>query len=738
VICGRRARYRINKAISTFMKTASRLLHCFLSATLLLLVLAASIQAANQTVSNLGDTGLASQLRQKIVACQSGTSPGGTITFSVAGTIMLDPVKGPLPLITTNVTINGGSTVEISGGNTGTNGTRIFNVNAGATLTLKNITLSHAYSASGDGGAVASTGTLNANNAKFLSNATSASWSGSAILCWGPLTITGCEFGFNSGGGGAVKPRSSGAITTITGTNFHDNQSNGTAGGGYGGAMQVFDGPSVTISNSTFNKNSAVHGGAVYVSTNATLNVNDSTFSGNSGAHTGGAIDNAGTTTLRRVTLDHNSTDPEAGGEGGGLYNSATATLENVTLSGNSSTTGGGINTAWGSGPITLTNVTLSGNSAPTGGGIYNGGAFVNGSVALSLKNTLLQKGSSGTNCYSFGGVGGEHSLSDDGSCGFSAGDNITDLFLGPLANNGGPTLTYLPQPGSRAIDNGTGIGAPATDQRGIKRPQLAGVDIGAVEVVPQTFQDTDPSILYDNWFDFGSPNASGGFFRSSNHTSDTVTYKFNATSIKWITRKGPEMGKALVTIDGVNKGTFDLYKSSALWNQQFLFSGLASATHNIVIKVIGTKNASSSDFLVALDGFQVGSSTNAVQESALGVQYNKWIGKTQATASGGSYRVNGSLGADLKFQFSGTSILFVTARGPSYGKVNLYIDGMLVSSNLDLYAPTQQWQYKIGYSGLANGFHVIDVLPAHTKNASSSGYGVVVDAFQAFPNQME
>ena len=720
------------------MKTKLRFPGWLLPVVPLLLVFTVRVQAANQTVSDIGDTGLSSQLRQKIVACQSGTSPGGTITFSVGGIITLDPARGPLPTITTNVTVDGADMVGISGANTGANGTRIFNVATGATLTLQNILLERAYSANGDGGAVASTGALTANNVRFADNATSPSWSGSAILCWGPLTITNCEIAYNTGGGGAVKPRSSGAITNISGSNFHDNQSTGTAGGGYGGAMQVFDGPTVTINKSSFSKNQALHGGAIYVSTNATLNVNDSTFSGNSSAHTGGAIDNAGTATLSRVTLDHNSTDPEAGGEGGGLYNSATATLENVTLSGNSSTTGGGINTAWGSGPITLTNVTLSGNSAPTGGGIYNGGAFVNGSVALTLKNTLLKTGPSGANCSNFGGVGGDHSLSDDGSCGFSAGDNVTDLFLGPLANNGGPTLTHLPQPGSRAIDNGTDTGAPAADQRGIKRPQLAGIDVGAVEVVPQTFQDTDPSILYDNWFDFGSPNASGGFFRSSNHTNDTVTYKFNATSIKWITRKGPEMGKALVTIDGVNKGTFDLYKSSALWNQQFLFSGLASAAHNIVIKVTGTKNASASDFLVALDGFQVGSSTNVVQESALGVQYNKWVGKTQAAASGSSYRVNGSLGADVNFQFSATSILFVTARGPSYGKVNIYIDGMLVSSNLDLYAPTQQWQYKIGYSGLANGFHMIDVRPTHTKNASSSGYGVVVDAFQAFLSQME
>ena len=36
--------------------------------------------------------------------------------------------------------------------------------------------------------------------------------------------------------------------------------------------------------------------------------------------------------------------------------------------------------------------------------------------------------------------------------------------------------------PGSPAIDAGTATGAPATDQRGVARPQGPGVDIGAFE----------------------------------------------------------------------------------------------------------------------------------------------------------------------------------------------------------------------------------------------------------------
>jgi hypothetical protein len=139
------------------------------------------LPTADQLVTDPGDSGLSTQLRHKIDLCQSVAPVGGTITFNVAAPVTLNPANGPLPTITTNVTINGGGTVEISGNN----GTRIFNVNTGATLTLKSITISHAYSAGADGGAVANVGTLNTDHAKFLNNATSPSWSGSAILSWG-------------------------------------------------------------------------------------------------------------------------------------------------------------------------------------------------------------------------------------------------------------------------------------------------------------------------------------------------------------------------------------------------------------------------------------------------------------------------------------------------------------------------------------------------------------------------
>src|SRR6185436_11473956 len=69
--------------------------------------------------------------------------------------------------------------------------------------------------------------------------------------------------------------------------------------------------------------------------------------------------------------------------------------------------------------------------------------------------------------------------------------DYVPDLgfainpLLGPLANNGGPTMTMALLPGSRAIGTGDDslINTSATDQRGYLRSSGGHVDIGAFEV---------------------------------------------------------------------------------------------------------------------------------------------------------------------------------------------------------------------------------------------------------------
>ena len=72
-------------------------------------------------------------------------------------------------------------------------------------------------------------------------------------------------------------------------------------------------------------------------------------------------------------------------------------------------------------------------------------------------------------------------------STGFGADGDLlnVDAKLAPLANNGGSTQTCALLPGSAALGAADAASVPATDQRGITRPQGAAADIGAFEVVP-------------------------------------------------------------------------------------------------------------------------------------------------------------------------------------------------------------------------------------------------------------
>lgn len=495
-------------------KYLSLVLVGFACSALVLLAPPPLAHAADQVVSDCGDSGKDNQFRAKLSAALS--SGGGAITFTCGpATIVL--TQGLLPDINANLTIEGGGKITLSGNDA----MRLFVVQSGATLTLNNIIITKGK-ANADGGAVSNSGTLNVNNSKFLQNETDANHSGGAIVSYGALIITNSEFGFNKGGGGgAVYPRWNSSTTLIQSSRFYDNQAINTFGAGNGGALLAWDGARVTINNSTFTNNKTPNwGGAIFNTANSSLFVDANTIiSGNESFH-GGGIYNQGNATLNYITLSENSAytgggmfsttlvtlnhanlvNNDALETGGGIYSDTKLTLNNVTLSGNSARLGGGIyskgqfggvNVTWSKNTATesggalynlagggLTNATLYGNSAPVVGGIANLAA------GFQTRNTVIAKGAQGTNCNN--AVGGEFNLSDDSSCGFGPGRiNVPNLLLGPLANNGGYVKTHRPSvnPLSAAINTGTSQNVPGSDGRGVQRPQGVGVDVGAVEV---------------------------------------------------------------------------------------------------------------------------------------------------------------------------------------------------------------------------------------------------------------
>jgi hypothetical protein len=231
-------------------------------------------------------------------------------------------------------------------------------------------------------------------------------------------------------------------------------------------------------------------GGGIYNGGGATLSLVDSTLSGNrtTSMDGGGLYGFQGSTaTIARSTISGN----QAGNTGGGMRMLGDATIENSTLSGNQSL-------GWYGGAIFLTdgvmdvlNSTIVGNIGPdwAASAIFVG-TFGPANATLTFTNSIVAHNQwfgcfvapwgSGTVTLASGG----HNIGSDDSCNMTAtGDQVfVDPMVGPLADNGGPTWTHALQTGSPAIDAGDDSLCPATDQRGVARPQGAACDIGAYE----------------------------------------------------------------------------------------------------------------------------------------------------------------------------------------------------------------------------------------------------------------
>jgi hypothetical protein len=449
-------------------------------------------------------------LRSAIIASNSA---GGSNTINVpAGTYTLSIGPTPPDNATTG-DLNISADVTISGAGSGTagttivgNGDRIFDITAtNATLSGMSIT---GGSQQQDGGAIRDQGSSLAISNDVVTNNTTSS--------------------LGSGGGLFMRPSGSGSATlTITNSSFTSNiaADTSTSGGGFGGAIDFEPtlGGTMTVTNSTFASNTAQggslsqggFGGGISFepSGTASLTVTNSTFASNtagSGATSGGgfgggiSFEPSGTSTLT-VTGSTFSSNTAAGstsqgGFGGGIdYEPAgggdVLSVTNSTFFGN---TAGGLSGFGGAmdyepttgDTATLTNVTIVGNSVNR----TNQGGGLDIEAPMTIRNSIVSGNTAGStvnNCAVFGptdlAVGG-HNIEQGTTCvGFDINANP---LLGPLANNGGPTQTMALLAGSPAIDAGLPTFCPATDQRGIARPDQPGTacDIGAYEfVVPQT-----------------------------------------------------------------------------------------------------------------------------------------------------------------------------------------------------------------------------------------------------------
>jgi predicted outer membrane repeat protein len=500
------------------------------------ITVAAVLFAASDVALAVGVVGSGTPESCTETALSNVLEGNGQVTFDCGAaphTIVMTFVK--TLTANTNLIVHGGGTITLSGANT----TAFFDIDAGSTLYLDGITLTRGF---GEFGAIVNEGGLAIHNSR-IEKCTSTSLYSGAITNYGAVGITGTTFAENSSifEGGAIYSEE--GLVTIADSTFTGNSTTGALGGESGGAIfsysDVLDSLSVTnstftdntsiyggaiaslnsltldnvtfsanrsiydgsetprgdggavyvsgqasITNSTFTDNEALdgNGGAIYVEAGSTVNIARTTFSENEGGITGGALANDGSIDVRESTFHANK------GAGAAIYNgvyseideSPVTALSNTTVSDNTSTASGAL--AALRGKITLAYVTVAGNSGASG---IAEGQF----ASFEFSNSVFADNTP-SNCLGLKPIGQSlgFNLSSDDSCELFALNDApsTDPLLGPLADNGGPTLSRLPEPLSPAIDEGQCLPGFATDQRGIARPQGVSCDRGAVERSPE------------------------------------------------------------------------------------------------------------------------------------------------------------------------------------------------------------------------------------------------------------
>lgn len=447
-------------------------------------------------IDNDGDCSLreaveAANINLPVDACGSGDVLTDTIVFDVNGIIT----------VTSQLTVLDGGPLVVDGGDaiaiTVSDAEIIWYAVSGSDITLQSLTMRDVLgTALGNlSGHVILTDTIFENN-------TYLNYGNGGIYNDGIMVINNSKFSGNKGEMGGAIYNDTGATLTVSNCIFNNNDAVV-----FGGAIEnqgymliidsTFSGNrgnfSSTINNELYSTAEIIHstfqdnsGNIGVIANGGTLTVTESTFSDNF-ALMGAAIGNFGTMAVDGSTFYGN----RVVAWGGAIdQRSGSASITNSTFSANQAAWGGAINSFAN---LSIDNTTFYGNTSTEGGAI---------SGTAILTNTIVAGSLMGGDCYG-SMVDGGHNLDSDGTCGFDPANGSlpnTNPRLGPLQDNGGPTLTHVLSPASPAIDAGDNSQCPLTDQRYVSRPidgdvdGIATCDMGAYEFEQGVY--IEPSML--------------------------------------------------------------------------------------------------------------------------------------------------------------------------------------------------------------------------------------------------
>jgi GH25 family lysozyme M1 (1,4-beta-N-acetylmuramidase) len=143
-----------------------------------------------------------------------------------------------------------------------------------------------------------------------------------------------------------------------------------------------------------------------------------------------------------------------------------------------------------------------------------------------------------------------------------------------------------------------------------IRVPGRARASASDTQVVVDAFRAGGKTVsnpdLRTTWGSVADAGASAGRLWSSDLARSSVKLTFSGTAVDWVTARGPDQGRARVSIDGLSIETVDNYAAQPAFGVTRSFEGLAEGVHTLRIVVLGDARPAADDELVSVDGFSV------------------------------------------------------------------------------------------------------------------------------------
>ena len=257
--------------------------------------------------------------------------------------------------------------------------------------------------------------------------------------------------------------------------------------------------------------------------------------------------------------------------------------------------------------------------------------------------------------------------------------------------------------------------------------------------------EQNDPAIVYSgNWYTNDAAANTGGHAVLTNTKGARASITFNGTGIAWIGVADAYAGLATVYLDGTMQVINTYNPVSQYQRALFQAGGLAPGLHTFSIEVTHERGPGTDGSWVWIDAFDitgtavaggVSAGTGRIEQNNAAMTFlGHWYANNNPALSGGSAALAVDAGSRASLTFTGSGVSWITYEDQWSGVARVYIDGELKTTVDEYAAPARIGVAAYTISGLSPGSHTITIEATGSRNASSQGAWVWIDAFDVTP----